>query len=220
MKGLLLFALIATGTLAVLSLSYLPSLAESGESRLKHGEDLMKEMPSDPAIEYPKAYFGGGCFWCVESEFRELNGVLFTRVGYMGGDVDNVTYEQVTTGETGHAEAVEVTYNPEIISLDSLVRFFLLTAHDPTEVDRQWVDVGTQYRSVFFYSSDEEMQVVQQIINEIDNDKVYSKPIATQLIPMSTFWLGEDYHQQYYEKYREKNGYDHMRVQMHHKGVK
>ena len=120
--------------------------AESGGVLDNQGEDLMTEQPEN----HPTAIFGGGCFWCLESEFRALNGVLYTRVGYMGGDKNDPSYNDVTTGETGHAEVVEVTFDPDKISYRNLVEFFLTKAHDPTQVNRQGVDVGTQYRSEIF----------------------------------------------------------------------
>lgn len=172
------------------------------------GNNLMTVKPEG----YPEATFAGGCFWCVESEFRSLDGVLFTRAGYEGGTKDNPAYRDVTTGETGYAEVVEVTYDPDIVSYDDLVRFFLTRAHDPTQLNRQGVDVGTQYRSAIFYKTAEQKTIAEKIIAELTAQKHFKKPIVTTVAPSSTFWEAEDYHQQYYEKYEEQNGQPHIRV--------
>ncbi len=163
----------------------------------------------------PAAIFAGGCFWCLESEFRHMeHGILFTRVGYIGGTVENPTYEQVSTGTTGHAEAVELTYNPEEITYEQLVEHFLTRAHDPTEVNRQWVDVGTQYRSAIFYLNEEQKQAAEAVIKRLTEEKRFKNPIATQVLPAGTFWLAEEHHQTYYEKYAKKNGQPHIREVM------
>jgi methionine-S-sulfoxide reductase len=119
---------------------------------MEKGGDLMTAKPEG----YPSVTLAGGCFWCTESEYRALDGVLFTRVGYMGGDLDSPSYQDITTGKTGHAEVVEVTYDPDKISYEDLLTFFFTKAHDPTQLNRQGVDVGTQYRSAIFYANEEE----------------------------------------------------------------
>lgn len=177
---------------------------------MQNGVDLMNQKPDN----YPVAILAGGCFWCTESEFRAIDGVLYTRVGYAGGETDNPTYEQITTGKTGHAEATEVTYDPQKISFEELLTFFLTKAHDPTQLNRQGVDVGTQYRSAVFYADEEQKRIAEKVIAKINADKVYKKPIVTTLEPLETFWLGEDYHQQYYEKYEDKTGAPHIRVML------
>lgn len=184
-----------------------PSFAIEGtlESR---GPDLKDERPDG----YPVATLAGGCFWCVESEFRVLEGVLHTRVGYIGGALNNPNYQAITTGETGHAEAVEIIFDPEKITYEELVEFFLLKAHDPTQLNRQGVDVGTQYRSEIFYHDEEQRKTAEELIAKINDDGVYSKPIVTKISPVTTFWVGEDYHQQYYEKFEENNNSIHPRV--------
>lgn len=175
---------------------------------MKNGADLRAEQPSD----YPTAVLAGGCFWCTESEYRALDGVLYTRVGYMGGETDSPTYRDITTGKTGHAEVVEVTFDPEIISFNALVEFFLTRAHDPTQLNRQGVDVGTQYRSAIFPSDDEQERIAREVIERVETNKVYDKPIVTTIEPLATFWEAEEYHQQYYEKYEDKKGVPHIRV--------
>ncbi len=180
------------------------------------GQDLMNKKPEG----YPEAVFAGGCFWCTESEYRALDGVLFTRAGYMGGELENPSYRDITTGKTGHAEVVGVTYDPDKISYEQLVEFFLTKAHDPTQLNRQGVDVGTQYRSAIFYADEAQKALAQSIIARIEASKTLSKPIVTTLEPLATFWEAEDYHQQYYEKYEEENGYQHIRVMMKQKKKK
>lgn len=179
-----------------------------GANAMTKGEDLISEKPDNK----PTAIFAGGCFWCVESEFRALDGVLFTRAGYMGGDLKNPGYRDITTGETGHAEVVEVTYDPDQISYDTLVEFFLTKAHDPTQLNRQGVDVGTQYRSAIFPISEEQETIAREAIRRIEEQGIYSDPIVTTVETGTQFWEAEDYHQQYYEKYEAEHGKPHLRV--------
>ena len=143
-----------------------------------------------------KATFGAGCFWGVEMRFREIEGVIDARVGYMGGDAENPTYEQVCTDETGHAEVCEVTFDPERIGFEALARAFF-ALHDPTQVNRQGPDVGDQYRSVIFTHDDRQHQVAERIRNELDESGRFDRPIATAIEPAATFWRAEEYHQQY-----------------------
>jgi methionine-S-sulfoxide reductase len=170
------------------------------------GDDLMSQKPQN----YPIAIFAGGCFWCVESEFRALDGVLFTRSGYIGGHLDNPKYEDTHDSKSGHAEAVEITYDPAKISYTQLLEHFLIKAHDPTQLNRQGPDTGTQYRSAIFYANDAEKKIAADLITDINTRKVYAAPIVTTLEPATTFWEAEAYHQQYYEKYEEKNGQPHV----------
>jgi len=201
-------AIIALGllTLAFFSINS-KSYAVQGTLETK-GHYLMDKKPEG----YPIATLAGGCFWCLESEFRNLEGVLFTRVGYIGGTTNNPTYEDVTTGNTGHAEATEITYDPKKISYTQLIEHFLTKAHDPTQINRQGVDVGTQYRSAIFYHDEEQKKIAENMIAKVNGLKIYSKKIATQVQPASKFWEAENYHQQYYEKYEKKNGKVHPRV--------
>ena len=168
----------------------------------------------------PVAYLGGGCFWCLESQLRALEGVVYTRVGYQGGEIKEPSYQDVTTGQSGHAEVVEVTYDPDVISYKDLLTFFLTQGHDATQVNRQGVDVGTQYRSVIFYQNDDEKAIAEAAIKEINVSDYYgSMKIATELstVEGNPFWIAEDYHQQYYEKYEETQGKPHIRVQLKEK---
>ncbi|MCF6154341.1 MAG: peptide-methionine (S)-S-oxide reductase MsrA [Candidatus Brocadia sp.] len=141
---------------------------------------------------------GGGCFWCIEAIFEELEGVEQAESGYSGGWVDDPTYEQVCTGKTGHAEVVQVTFEPKVISLKEILKIFF-TVHDPTTLNRQGQDVGTQYRSVIFYHSQEQKAVAEQVIQEIQTEKLWSDPIVTEIVPFKVFYKAEDYHQEYYK---------------------
>lgn len=175
---------------------------------MEQGDDLMSEKPEG----YPTAVFAGGCFWCVESEFRALNGVLYTRAGYAGGALANPGYKDITSGQTGHAEVVEVTYDPDQTSFEMLTEFFLTKAHDPTQLNRQGVDVGTQYRSAVFYQDEDQKKSAENIIARLERNNVYTDDIVTKLEPLETFWEAEEYHQQYYEKYEAEHGQPHLRV--------
>lgn len=146
-----------------------------------------------------KATFAAGCFWGVEASFRTVTGVLDAISGYAGGHIENPTYEQVCTGNTGHAEAVEVTFDTEKVSYETLVRKFF-AMHDPTQLNRQGPDVGEQYRSVIFYHSPEQKEVAEKIAKELSS-QYFPKTIATSIEPAKTFWKAEEYHQRYAEKH-------------------
>ena len=146
-----------------------------------------------------KAYFAAGCFWGVEAAFRQVKGVKATAVGYMGGRTDHPTYEQVCTDRTGHAEAVEVEFDPAQVTYETLLNVFWEN-HDPTQVNRQGPDVGTQYRTAIFAADAEQAQSAEASKAEREKSGAYRRPIATQIQPAPTFWKAEDYHQQYFEK--------------------
>ena len=146
-----------------------------------------------------KATFAAGCFWGVEADFRKLDGVISTRVGYTGGNVPNPDYKLVCSEKTGHAEAVEVTYDPENITYAELLKVFW-EIHDPTTMNRQGSDVGTQYRSTIFYHSEEQKKLALESKEELEKSGKYKKPVITQIISIEEFWKAEEYHQQYYEK--------------------
>ena len=152
------------------------------------------------------ATFGTGCFWCTEAIFEQLNGVLKVTSGYAGGHVANPTYKQVTTGETGHAECVQVEYEPEKISYDELLEVFW-QVHDPTTLNRQGADVGTQYRSAIFYHNNEQKEKAEHYKAELDKSGAFPKPIVTEIAPMDRFYVAEDYHQEYYENNKNANPY-------------
>jgi len=149
------------------------------------------------AIE--KATFGAGCFWGVEARFAEMPGVIDTAVGYEGGDLEHPTYKEVCTDRTGHAEVVEVTFDNSRVSYDTLLDAFF-AMHDPTQVNRQGPDWGSQYRSVVFAQNEEQMKQANAKIAELNASGAYRKPIATKVEPAQTFWKAEEYHQRYLEK--------------------
>jgi len=145
---------------------------------------------------------GGGCFWCTEAIFEQLKGVTKVESGYSGGTVANPSYEQVCSGKTGHAEVSQVTFDPNVISLKQILEVFF-TVHDPTTLNRQGNDVGTQYRSVIFYRNDDQKAVAQDVIKEIAADKIWSGKIVTELAPFKAFYKAEDYHQEYFQLHGE-----------------
>ena len=145
------------------------------------------------------ATFAAGCFWGVEATFRQIPGVTSTRVGYTGGELKNPTYKDVCTNRTGHAESVEVDYDPAQVSYDDLLQVFWEN-HDPTQLNRQGPDFGTQYRSAIFYHSPEQEQAARKSKEELEKSHRFSRPIMTQIVPAVTFYEAEDYHQQYLEK--------------------
>ena len=145
------------------------------------------------------AIFAAGCFWGVEAEFRQVQGVLSTRVGYSGGAFENPTYKDVCSGKTGHAEVVEVTYDPERVSYEELLDVFW-SSHDPPQLNRQGPDFGTQYRSVIFFHSPEQEKAALASKEHLEAEGRFKKAIVTQIVPAQTFWEAEDYHQQYLEK--------------------
>ncbi|HWN58675.1 MAG TPA: peptide-methionine (S)-S-oxide reductase MsrA [Methylomirabilota bacterium] len=145
------------------------------------------------------AIFGAGCFWGVESAFRGLDGVVDVAVGYAGGTVDQPTYRMVCSGKSGHAEVVRVEYDPSRVSFENLLELFW-QIHDPTTLNRQGPDIGTQYRSVIFYSDDRERVAAEESKRRLDESGKFRRPIVTQIVPAAEFFPAEDYHQRYYEK--------------------
>jgi len=142
---------------------------------------------------------GGGCFWCLEAVFSELRGVENVVSGYSGGSVPDPSYEQICTGATGHAEVVQITFDPDIISFKELLEIFL-TIHDPTTLNRQGADVGTQYRSVIFYRTKEQERIAREVIKEVEVAKIWSAPIVTELTQFKVFYPAEEYHQEYFKR--------------------
>ena len=143
------------------------------------------------------AVFAGGCFWGVQAVFERVKGVLATAAGYSGGSASTATYDQVITETTGHAESVEVVYDPSRITYGQLLRIYFSVAHDPTELNRQGPDVGTSYRSAIFYTDDTQKRIATAYIAQLDAAKVFPKPIVTQVVPLKAFYKAEDYHQDY-----------------------
>ena len=149
--------------------------------------------------ENKKAVFAAGCFWGVESTFQQMDGVKSTTVGYIGGKVKNPSYELVCTGLTGHAEAVEVVYNPNEVTFEKLVDTFF-ELHDPTTLNRQGPDIGTQYRSAAYFSNDDEKQIIESKINALNESGKFSSKVVTEVEPILDFYDAEEYHQDYYKK--------------------
>lgn len=145
------------------------------------------------------ATLGGGCFWCIEAVFQDLRGVESVVSGYAGGHAPNPSYEAVCSGITGHAEVVQVTFDPEQVSYREILEVFF-TVHDPTTLNRQGADVGTQYRSVVFYHSDQQRETARQVIRDLEAEGVWESPIVTQVVPMTEFYRAEGYHQEYFRR--------------------
>jgi peptide-methionine (S)-S-oxide reductase len=145
------------------------------------------------------ATLGGGCFWCTEAVLNELIGVEKVESGYSGGTVAYPTYQQVCTGTTGHAEVVQITFDPKLISFEDLLRIFF-TTHDPTTLNRQGADVGTQYRSIILYHDDKQKAIAEKVIEETESARIWDRPIVTQVKPFEAFYRAEDYHQEYFKQ--------------------
>lgn len=146
---------------------------------------------------------GGGCFWCTEAIFREIKGVEKVESGYAGGTASSPTYEDVCTGRTGHAEVVQITFNPDLISLEKIIQIFFAT-HDPTTPNRQGADIGTQYRSIIFYRDKRQKAVIDKVIDELKKLKAYENAIVTEVVPWKSFYRAEDYHQSYFQRNPEQ----------------
>jgi peptide-methionine (S)-S-oxide reductase len=160
----------------------------------------MAEKSAAPASSTSStATVGGGCFWCTEAVFSELRGVLSVMPGYAGGSVPNPTYEQVCGGRTGHAEVVQITFDPALLSYRDLITIFL-TTHDPTTKNRQGADIGTQYRSVILYQSEAQRGVAEEVIRSLDSQKLWRGKIVTELVPLVAFYPAEEYHHNYFER--------------------
>ncbi|MFA6402717.1 MAG: peptide-methionine (S)-S-oxide reductase MsrA [Salinivirgaceae bacterium] len=153
---------------------------------------------TDKNMKTEIATFGGGCFWCTEAMYSRLNGVISATSGYSAGHTANPTYKEVCTGTTGHAEVIQVVYNPEIITYTELLEIFFKT-HNPTTLNRQGEDAGTQYRSVVLYHSDEQKNIALKIIDNLNGAKIWDDPLVTQLVPFEVFYSAEAYHQDYFD---------------------
>ena len=150
------------------------------------------------------AVLAGGCFWCLEAIFKEVDGVENVTSGYTGGTTINPTYQEVCTGTTGHAEAVQVVFNPGKISYREILQIFF-SVHDPTTLNRQGGDVGTQYRSAVFYHDDQQRNIAEALIEELDETDLWKKPIVTQIVPLAEFYPAEDYHREYFLRHPEQS---------------
>lgn len=172
-------------------------------SSTKDNKSLQK-MNSTSSMD--TVVLASGCFWCTEAIFQRLNGVQSVASGYIGGKIQNPTYKEVCSGLTGHAEAVQITYDPSIVTLEEILQVFFKT-HDPTTLNRQGADEGTQYRSAIFYANDAQRKTAEEIKAGLDNSGAFNSPIVTEISPASTFYKAEDYHQNYYNDNKNKNSY-------------
>lgn len=186
----------------VLSLTAAVALASSlsGGSRANSAVPDPAFDPQPVASEPQKAVFAGGCFWGMEGVFEHLKGVSDVKTGYAGGDAPTATYDQVSGGGTGHAESVEVTYDPTKVSYGELLKIYFFVAHDPTELNRQGPDVGEQYRSEIFFTNDQQKQVADSYIQQLNEAKVFDQPIVTQMAPLDRFYAAEAYHQDFIQR--------------------
>ncbi len=164
---------------------------------------INEQSKQAPSKEREVATLGGGCFWCLEAIFSELEGVEKVESGYSGGMVAHPTYEQVCTGTTGHAEVVQIAFDPKAISFKEILKIYF-AMHDPTTLNRQGADVGTQYRSIIFYHNDGQKATAEQVIKEMIMAKVWDSPVVTQIEPFKAFYKAEDYHKDYFKKHREQ----------------
>lgn len=160
---------------------------------------------NSPSHPLETATLGGGCFWCTEAVLSELRGVEKVESGYSGGNVPNPTYGQVCDGDTGHAEVVRVTFDPSVISYRQLLEIFF-TVHDPTTLNMQGADVGTQYRSVIFYHDQKQKETAEEVVREVDASGIWERPLVTELAPLKEFYKAEGYHQEYYAR-NPRQGY-------------
>ena len=163
----------------------------------QEGRGIERRMSKEQSKE--SATLAGGCFWCLEAVYKELRGVERVVSGYAGGHVERPTYREVCDGTTGHAEVVQITFDPALVSYKELLEVFF-TIHDPTTLNRQGADVGTQYRSAVFYHSPEQRETAEQVIAEMEAARVWDSPIVTEVSPLAEFYPAEDYHQDYFEK--------------------
>jgi peptide-methionine (S)-S-oxide reductase len=182
----------------------IPTLASCEPEKMMTATDKapakMPEVPAGAQV----VTLGAGCFWCIEAAYRQLDGVYSATSGYMGGSVKNPTYEQICEGDTGHAEVVQVVFNPEKISFEKVVAWFW-DLHDPTTLNRQGNDVGTQYRSAIFYQSDEQQKIAEA--SKVAAQANFKSPIVTEITKASEFYPAENYHQDYYNQNKSKNSY-------------
>lgn len=181
----------------------LTACAQQKEDHFKNTKTF-KQMNTTPVTDKQNSHldtatFGAGCFWCTEAQFQQLQGVEKVESGYEGGSVKNPTYKEVCSGTTGHAEVCNIYYDPSKISYDELLAAFW-TTHDPTQLNRQGNDVGTQYRSAIFFHNDEQRQKAEEYKQKLNTEKAWDKPVVTEIVPASTFYKAEDYHQNYYNE--------------------
>jgi methionine-S-sulfoxide reductase len=200
--GHLVLAAAALGGTLLLAMVYAegPKMPESANRTSANQESAAAPKESRPSDDmFEQVTFGSGCFWCTEAVFQQLKGVELSVSGYSGGRLANPTYEQISTGNTGHAEVIQVTYDPAQISFTDLLRVFWQT-HDPTTLNRQGHDVGTQYRSAIFYHNDRQRKLAEEYKKQLDASGTFGAPIVTEITRFEKFYPAEEYHQEYYEQ--------------------
>jgi peptide-methionine (S)-S-oxide reductase len=202
MKSILLASFTAISIFAAVSLAVMGDHKDSA----MRGEEVMNSTGKKEV-----ATLAGGCFWCLEAVYNDLRGVEKVVSGYSGGRVANPTYEEVCRGKTGHAEVVQITFDPQVISFKELLEVFF-TIHDPTTLNRQGADVGTQYRSAIYYHSPEQKEVADKVIGDITAAKIWKDQIVTEVTKLDVFYPAEEYHQQYYER-NPNQGYCRMVIE-------
>jgi peptide-methionine (S)-S-oxide reductase len=171
--------------------------------RMRGLNSMPKISSGEKQQEGEVATLGGGCFWCTEAVFKIVRGVEKIESGYSGGNVANPSYEQVSSGTTGHAEVVQITFNPEVITYEEILEIFFAT-HDPTTLNRQGADFGTQYRSVIFYHNQQQKQTAEKIIQQLTSENLWEAPIVTKIEPFKTFYEAEEYHKDYFKRHPEQ----------------
>lgn len=189
-------------TLRILIILFAIQACQS-QNKDSHMLETKTPIPIEVKDGLELATLAGGCFWCTEAVFLELEGVKSVVSGYIGGTIKNPAYREVTSGRTGHAEAVQITFDPKVVSYETLLEVFFAT-HDPTTLNRQGNDVGTQYRSEIFYYNEDQKAVANQYIDLLTSEKTFDNPIVTRISPASVFYLAEDYHQNYYNDNKEQ----------------
>lgn len=177
------------------------SCAQTQQNKEQHSMETSNTATTDSLTD--KATFGAGCFWCVEAIFQSLKGVKSVISGYAGGKIKNPSYKEVCAGTTGHAEVIQVTYDPTVITYDELLEVFW-SSHDPTTLNRQGADVGTQYRSAVFYHNEKQKELAIKYKEELNRSGAFNNPVVTEISPITEFYKAEDYHQNYYNQNKEQ----------------
>jgi peptide-methionine (S)-S-oxide reductase len=185
-------------------------LAACGEGNAVSQKKVIQQNMKSNTSNLQTVTLGAGCFWCVEAIFERIDGVISATSGYSGGNVINPSYKEVCTGRTGHAEVVQVVFDPAVLPFAKLLEIFFMT-HDPTTLNRQGADVGTQYRSAIFYHNEEQKRIAGEIKALLDKEKIWNDPIVTEITPFKNFFIAEDYHQEYFEN-NPNEGYCRMVV--------
>jgi peptide-methionine (S)-S-oxide reductase len=190
------------GFLCLITLAGLSASCKNKDKDMSEIKPMENQKEVKTGVQTDTATFGAGCFWCVEAVSENLKGVKTVTSGYSGGHVENPDYALVCSGTTGHAEVIQVVYDPNVISYPDLLEAFW-SSHDPTTLNRQGADVGTQYRSVIFYHNDEQRKLAEEYKAQLDKSGAFARPIVTQIVPFKKFYKAENYHQQYYDNNKE-----------------